>query len=223
MASPTTLPPPRNPAVADRGVPSALPGAGRQRRWSLALLAVLITLGSALAFVVLWMNAGGRQPVLALAKDVPAGQQINADDLKVVRVSTDPGIRPVASSARDQVVGRPAAVDLVAGMLLVPEAVGSKTGLDSGTELIGVPVAPEEMPAGDLDRGDTVTLYRTSGTGEAGASMMLGQGRVFEVERGDDDSSDIRVAVVIDSDLGMDVSDAIKADRIYLAKSSSQG
>ena len=222
MASPTYSPP-RSPGLADRGVPSALPGAGKQRRWSLALLAVLITLGSALAFVVLWMNAGGREPVLALAKNVPAGQRINDDDLKVVRVSADPGFRPVASSARDQVVGRPAAVDLVAGMLLVPDAVGNKSGLDSGTELIGVPVAPEEMPAGDLDRGDTVTLYRTGAQGPGGGSLMLGQGRVFEVERGDDDTSDIRVAVIISSDLGMDVSDAIKADRIYLAKSSAQG
>jgi hypothetical protein len=41
---------------------------GRQRRWSLALLAVLLTVGSALAFVVLWLNAGERRPVLAVAR-----------------------------------------------------------------------------------------------------------------------------------------------------------
>jgi hypothetical protein len=43
MASTTV--PNRNPALADRPGPSLVPGGGRQRRWSLALLAVLVTLG----------------------------------------------------------------------------------------------------------------------------------------------------------------------------------
>ena len=59
----TTLPK-RTPTPADRAAPSLVPGGGRQRRWSLALVAILVTLGSALAFVVLWMNAGDRKPVL---------------------------------------------------------------------------------------------------------------------------------------------------------------
>ena len=101
-----------------------MPGGGRQRRWSLALVAVLVTLGSALAFVVLWMNAGDRKPVLALNNDVAAGQIIEADDLKVVRVSADGGVELVASSASDDVVGQPATTNLLAGSLLVAEAVG---------------------------------------------------------------------------------------------------
>src|SRR5918994_4431926 len=104
MASTTV--PNRNPALADRPGPSLVPGGGRQRRWSLALLAVLVTLGWALAFVVLWMNAGGRKPVLALKQDVAAGQVLQAEDLQVVRVSSDPGVKPVASSERDEVIGR---------------------------------------------------------------------------------------------------------------------
>src|SRR5918997_1003148 len=79
MAS-TTLPP-RSPAPGNRPAPTLVPGGGRQRRWSLALLAILVTLGSALAFVVLWMNAGGREPVLALRNNVAAGQLIEADDI----------------------------------------------------------------------------------------------------------------------------------------------
>src|SRR4029450_7011773 len=138
--------PPPPPRGRGRPAPALVPGGGRQRRWSLALLAVLITLASALGFVVLWMNAGGREPVLALRRNVTAGQTIEADDLQVVRVAADPGIDPIASSppaptagrpaphpgldpiassARDDIVGRPAAADLLAGTLLVPEAVGT--------------------------------------------------------------------------------------------------
>ena len=54
-----TVLPPRQP-MADRGGPTLVPGGGRQRRWSLALLAVLLTVGSALAFVILWLNAGDK-------------------------------------------------------------------------------------------------------------------------------------------------------------------
>src|SRR5262249_58236350 len=114
-APPPPPPPPRSAPAADRSAPTLLPGGGRQRRWSLALVAVLVTLGSALAFAVLWTNAGDRQPVLAMARDVPAGQTISAADLRVVRVAADGGIRPVSSSARSQVIGRPAALGLAAG------------------------------------------------------------------------------------------------------------
>ena len=135
----TTLPK-RTPTPADRSAPSLVPAGGRQRRWSLALVAVLVTLGSALAFVVLWMNAGDRKPVLALNNDVAAGQIIEADDLKVVRVSADAGVELVASSASDDVVGQPATTNLLAGSLLVAQAVGSDDGLAQGTTVIAIPV-----------------------------------------------------------------------------------
>jgi hypothetical protein len=211
---------PRNQAPGDRVAPTLVPGGGRQRRWSLALVAVLVTLGSALAFVVLWMNAGGRHPVLALANDVVAGQVIRDDDLTVVRVATDEGITPVAASARDQVVGQPAAADLLAGTLLVPSAVGSNDGLETGKSQIGIPVSRERMPSGDLERGDTVTIVRTGGQSEDAAPDTIGSARVFDVQVGDDSSANIRVSVVIDSELALQVAAAVDADQIYLVKTN---
>ena len=145
MASTTPFPRPLPPAPRPGRRRPLVPGGGRQRRWSLALVAVLVTVGSALAFVVLWLNAGGRQPVLALRNDVAAGQIIEAEDLTVVRVSADGGIDPVSSS-RDDVVGRPAAADLLAGTLLVPGAVGTASGLEAGQAVIAIPVDPRSCP-----------------------------------------------------------------------------
>ena len=146
MAS--TTHPPRNQAPGNRPAPTLVPGGGRQRRWSLALLAILITLGSALAFVVLWMNAGGREPVLALRNNVAAGQPIRADDLMVVRVSADSGVDLFASARRDEVVDQPAATNLLAGMLLVEDAVGDDDDIATGTAVIAIPVPAEQIPAG---------------------------------------------------------------------------
>lgn len=214
----TTLP--RRPAPPiDRGAHTVVPGGGRQRRWSLALVAVLLTLGSALAFVVLWMNAGDRKPVLAMANDVPAGEVIQENDLKVVRVSAEGGVSLVASSASDQVVGQPATTNLLAGSLLVAEAVGSDDGLDSNTSVIAVPVPEARLPD-KLEQGDRVVVYSTSESGDGQpTSTPIADGRVFEVQDPDDaDSGDVRVSISVDESDAPAIAANVAADSIYISK-----
>jgi hypothetical protein len=221
MAS-TTLPSRPTPSDPGRPAPALVPGGGRQRRWSLALLAVLVTVASALGFVVLWMNAGGREPVLALRRNVTAGQTIEADDLRVVRVAADPGIDPIASSARDDIVGRPAAADLLAGTLLVPEAVGTASGLEAGQAVIAVPVSPEELPA-DLEGGDRVVLLRSSSnapTGDAPSAQTIGDGTVVAIRR-DDGGSTVPVSVRVAEGLLPEIAAAIQSDSITVAQAAS--
>jgi hypothetical protein len=217
MAS-TTLQP-RSPAPGNRSAPTLVPGGGRQRRWSLALLAILVTLGSALAFVVLWMNAGGREPVLALRNNVAAGQLIEADDLVVVRMSADSGISPIPSSRRDDVIGEPAATNLLAGMLLVDEAVGTADDIDAGSAVIAIPVPTSQIPVGDLETGDEVVLLRTISDAEATEAQTIGSGTVFSVQEDDDDAaSDIRVSVIVAETLAAQVANAVSQDQIYVFK-----
>jgi hypothetical protein len=219
----STVPP--RPLPTDRAGPTLVPGGGRQRRWSLALVAVLVTLGSALGFVILWMNAGGRQPVLALANDVQAGAPIQADDLQVVRVSFGSGITPVAASAQDQVVGKPATVDLLAGTLLTAEAVGDDGGLDTSTAVIAIPVPRNELPSPELTRGDNLVIYRTTdGSDEEAQPTEIGTGRVVAVDVDQDSSSsDIGVSVKVDRDILGVVADAIGDDQVYIAIVPSGG
>lgn len=216
MAS-TTLPP-RGQARPDLLAPPPPVGGRRQRRWSLAMVSVLVTLGSALAFVVLWMNAGDRRPVLAMRNDVAAGQTIEADDLMVVRVSADSGISLIPSSRRDEVVGEPAATNLLAGAPLVEGAVGTTHGLGSGEAVIAIPVPRTRMPTNDLRTGDRVVIVRTpsSSDGEATPTRQLGEGRVFEVDRGDGETSDIRVSLTVRATLAPEIGAAVQADEIYL-------
>jgi hypothetical protein len=198
-------------------------GGGRQRRWSLALVAVLVTLGSALAFVVLWLNAGGRKPVLALRNDVAAGQVIEADDLMVVRVSTDGGIAPIPSSQRDEVIGETAAATLLAGSLLVEGSVGD-SGLQAGTAVIAIPVERVRLPD-DLAAGDQVRIYRTvaaQGGQETTGPETLGPGVVLAVEGGDDDTvSEVRVSVTVSESLAPAIASAVQADQIYIVKTAA--
>ena len=222
MAS-TTVPSRPPQAGPRRQGPALVPGGGRQRRWSLALLAVLVTVASALGFVVLWMNAGGREPVLALRHDVTAGQTIEDDDLQVVRVAADPGIDPIASSARDEVVGRPAAADLLAGTLLVPGAVGNPSGLEAGQAVIAVPVSPEELPA-DLEGGDRVVLLRSSTSGstvQESSAETIGDGTVIAIQRDEDGGSTVPVSVRVAEGLLPEIAAAIQSDSITVAQAAS--
>jgi len=211
-----TVLPPRQP-IADRGGPNLVPGGGRQRRWSLVLLAVLLTVGSALAFVILWLNAGDKKPVLAVARPVQAGQTFTAEDLTVVRISIDPGIAPVASSARSQVIGRTASVDLLPGTLLVADAVGDPDSGDADTRILSVSLDAARVP--DLERGDHVTVLRTDTSSSSDTpATELGDARVLGV----DDADGGRVAV----QLSVDKADAIaivgaaaKPDQVSIIKS----
>ncbi len=177
MAS--TSAPTRRAAPAPRGPdrPPRVPsGPTRQRRWSLALVSILVTIGSALAFALLWVNAGGREPVLAVARPVPEGQLIEAADLAVVRVSADPGLRPVGADRRAAVIGQSAAVDLVPGALLTQGQWGDASLLAEGDVVVGVPVPREQLPSGRLQPGDQV-LVVLNASSSAPADLDGGAGR----------------------------------------------
>jgi SAF domain len=181
---------------------------------------VLLTVGSALAFVVLWMNAGERKPVLAMANDVAAGQTIDATDLVVVRVSTEAGVTPIPASERDDVIGQVASVDLLAGSLLVENAIGENRGLEPGTALIAVPVPVQELPSPDLEAGDRVIVYRTSTDllEDGGASAQaIGEARVFAVESPESSQDTVSVSLAVEERLVSEIAAGIQADQIYLA------
>ena len=138
-------------------------------------------------------------------------------------MSADGGVALVASSASDDVVGQPATTNLLAGSLLVADAVGSDDGLAQGTTVIAIPVPQIRVPSDDLETGDRLVLYRTPGRqrrdrGHRGHR----RGRVFSVDESDDGStSDIRMSVTIDESLAPEITSAVAQDQIYVAKAAA--
>lgn len=206
------------PPGTERPAPALVTSGGRQRRWTLALLALLLTLGSGLAFVVLWLNAGDRRPVVAAATSIAAGQQIQREHLTVVRVSTDPGLTPIPASERDDLIGQVATVDILPGTLLVDEAVGEDDGLAPNTAVIAVPLPPERLPTPDLEAGDTVLVLRTTAdlAEETGVgSQEITQARVLAVQVHD---TSVSVSLNVDRSQVSGIAAAAQAEQIYLAE-----
>jgi hypothetical protein len=118
-----------------------------QVQW-LVLAAALTVLAGVL---VAWGlgQAADRVDVVSLARPVPAGTTIGADDLTVTPIAFDTqitGLVPAASL--DRLVGRVATVDLAAGGLLVAGMWADGSALGADETLVGAVLDAGHFPGG---------------------------------------------------------------------------
>ncbi len=142
---------------------------GRHRQFPLVVVGVLLVLGCALAFTDASLHLGNREEVLVVAQPVAAGQILSGTDLRAARVSTGSGLDVVLSGQEATVVGRRAAVALVAGSLLTATEVGSSSPVGSGFDVVAVGLKagayPPELAPGDRVQIVPVTSSTSGGTG----------------------------------------------------------
>ncbi|MGW4784863.1 SAF domain-containing protein [Streptomyces sp. NPDC004230] len=138
----------------------------RERRWSLAALCIVLAVICALAAAWAVTSAGDRAKVLAIARDVPAGQALTAADITVAEVSADAALSPLPVTDRSLVVGKRTAVDLRKGGLLLAAQLAPGTGLGDGQEQVGVQIKRGMAPAGTLAAGDKVKAVTTPAQGD---------------------------------------------------------
>jgi hypothetical protein len=167
--------------------------ARRLRRRSVPLAAggVVLVVACALVFAEGWLRAGDRQPVLALARPVAAGQPVTAADLEVVRVSAAGPVSLVPASGEAGIIGSTAAVALPAGSLLAAGDIGTPPPA-AGQVRLGVALKagqyPPDLAAGqDVDvlsvpaSGTSGTSGSSSGSGGGGAALPVGEAVVLSV------------------------------------------
>jgi len=155
----------------------------------LAAGGVVLVVACALVFAEGWLQAGNRQPVLALAQPVTAGQVITPADLEVVRVSAAGPVSLVPASRQGEVAGSTAAVTMPAGSLLAGADIGTPPP-GRGQVRLGVALKAGAYPP-DLAAGQDVDVLATpasgtsgsssSGSGGTGAALPVGQAVVLSV------------------------------------------
>jgi hypothetical protein len=101
-------------AVSPEGLPT-------RRRWGRFAAGTTLALLGAWIFAALYVSAGQRVEVLALAHDVDQYHTLVKEDFRTVRVAADPGVRTVKAGKADEMLGRVTAVPLVEGTLLAKE------------------------------------------------------------------------------------------------------
>ncbi len=192
------------------GAPFRLAGARRRRNVSRLVAGVVLVLACTLLVMTLVARAGGRRPVLAVVRAVPAGATITEGDLRTVTVAGGEGVVLVADTDRGAVVGRPAAVPLVSGSLLSAGQVGPAVVPAAGRAVVGVAVKPGQYPP-RLTAGDHVnvvirpaaTAVATSSSatssaapGDSGAPLSV-PGIVLDVDPGGDGGAGAVVTVEV--------------------------
>ncbi len=145
-----------------------LAGAGRRRQWPRVGIGIVVVAGCALVFAATSLQVGGRTGVLELRASLPAGAVITAADLGVAQVSA-PGVAVLPAAEQASVIGRTAAVPLVAGSLLSPAELGPPRALPAGSAEVAVALKPGGFPP-DLAPGDHVLVVTLPATGTAGGS-----------------------------------------------------
>jgi SAF domain len=180
----------------------------RERKPTLILAGLLLALACGTVTATIYLRVGGRTPVLVVARDVPVGHSVSLRDLTEARISYDRSLHAIAAKARDQVVGRVAAVDLKAGSLLSPEELTTGTVPGLGEAVVGVALKAGQLPADRPRPGELVVVLlvppnagaaNTAGS-RTGASVLVPVARVFSAQPVASGSDLTAISLVVDQD-----------------------
>jgi hypothetical protein len=166
------------PAAASPGTPPA----PVRRSYPLVGAGLLAALLGALLFATMTAGSDHRRSVLVVRRPVAAGVIVSADDLATLKLTPVKGVAFLPASDHAKVVGRPAAVPLVPGSLLIGAELGSPAGLRDGEAAVGLLLEPGRFPPG-LRAGDHVAVV-SAPTGPVPAtadSIRLGTGIVEDI------------------------------------------
>ena len=143
-------------------------------RGRLALGALVVAIG-VLINLAIYRSVDDKSAVLQLNRDVPAGQQISADDFRTVEIGSNGAFRSVPSSDMNAVVGSYAKVRLIAGTLLAREALQTGPLVAVGASVVAVTVPAGEVPIGLRERSRvSVVMVASDRTSTSVAGLVVG-------------------------------------------------
>ena len=184
-------------------------GSGRRRQTPLVVVGVLLVVGCALGFADASLSLASHQDVLVVAQPLAAGQVLSSSDLRAVKVSTGAGLGVVPVGEEASVVGRPVAVPLVAGALLTPGELGTRTLVASGADVVGVALKAGLFPP-DLAPGDRVQVVPVV-TASSGSTTVNGGPVDATVLAVQDAPASSSAATVFSLQVGSSVADGVAA------------
>ncbi len=189
----------------------------RRRQLPWAILGVLLVAGSILAFALWSQSQAARVPVLVAANDIDAGSVIDRDDLTLVSIGSDPGVRLLDASQQDLVLGQVARGPIPKGTPLSELLLAETDALPDGQAVVGAPLSPGECPTSALRAGDTVEMVRVSPRTGDEPVEVIGTATVWTVEDLLSGSEPrLFVSMLVDQELSAAVADAVSRDEFRL-------
>lgn len=157
-----------------------LPTSNRPRGY--VALAVVLIVGFAALGYWFYARAGGKVSVLVASREIPAGHVITAGDVTSKQVAG--AITAVAATHLSEVVGHPAAVQILPRTPVQLAMISAGSPLPADDVLVGVAEAPGQIPSSGLAPGDVVAVLqlpaKTSSAWSV-SSPVLATATVFDV------------------------------------------
>lgn len=152
-------------AEAIKAAPGAPRSGFRPSSRSRVRIAVGMLLSTAAVGVVLlvFSTADRRVAVLQVVRDLPAGAQLGAADLRSIELSTDPSLAVVRSSDVATVIGQYTKVRIVSGGLLAAGLLQPGALVARGSAVVAVTIPAGELPAGLRERSQVQIVIPTAG------------------------------------------------------------
>jgi len=221
--APTPQALPQHPGTAPGEAAPSVRTAAAPRQWNrkLLLAAVLIVLLGGLVAMWAGQSLVARTTVLAVAKPVPVGATIAAEDLTIANISSDPRLSPIAAADRSDVLGKIALVELRPGSLITPGQIGTSDGFASGEQLVALPLKVGQLPGRGLSPGQKVLIAQTPGETDGQTGLLPGAGAgipatVAGVSRADPASGITVVDVRVASTVGVTVAQLASTGNLAL-------
>jgi len=222
--------------AAPRSAPAAPPAAPlgrlpRRRRVGMQAIGVVLVCVAAAGAYLLYSGSGVTHPYLAVVHNVAYGATISAEDLTVIDVNPAAGLQPIPAAQRDTVIGKHAAVDLVAGTLLTPAELTTQTVPAPGQQLVGIELRAGQLPARSLKTGDAVLLVVVPATSvgavpDAQPTPLSSPPTIpatVVAEAAPDTTGNVRVDVAVAQSDGPTVAAMAAAGRIVLVVTTRAG
>ena len=113
--------------------------------------------------LLVFASADKRVAVLQVVRDLPAGTQLTAADVRPIDVSADPSLAVVHAVDLPTVVGQYAKVRIVGGGLLSTGLLQSRPLVAPGSAVVAVTLPAGEVPAGLRERSQVEVVMPTTG------------------------------------------------------------
>lgn len=159
MTTTTSTTPAAGPTAPDPASRAAQPRLRRRPAMAAAGVALVGLGGMTAAFLATSMDSSA--PILVVARDVSRGEVLTEADLAVARLS---GLAAGAALPGGQLataVGQTAVTDLPAGMPVPPTSLAADPIPGPGQSVVGIKLAPGQLPTVALRPGDRVRVVGT--------------------------------------------------------------
>jgi hypothetical protein len=219
--STATVPPPPRTRLGRRSAPAdtSPQGLPTRRRWGRFAAGAVLALLGAWVFATLYVSAGKRVEVLALARDVDAFDPIEEGDLRTVLVAADESeVDTVDAGDRDDIVGLRPSTALLAGQLL-PAAVpvdAHDRVIAAGDGAVAIEVEPSVAAIYEpgQDVGVVVVPPQASAAADDDTEAPQYDGWIASISDPDEQTRTVTVEVVLNRNAARRV--AAASDRIKL-------